>query len=102
MKSVDREGVLQIIEDAIEEFNALEVSADRKLVFSEDTILLGRQGRLKSIDLVRLIIEIEFKLEEIYGMANVLTSEKAMSQKSSPFRTIKTMTDYICSMEVPA
>ncbi len=91
--------ILKIIKEAIEEFNELQESDENRLIFHAETILFGRGGKLKSVDLVRLIVEIEFKLGEHFGIVNVLTSEKAMSRQNSPFKTIGTLTEYICSLE---
>ena len=58
--------------------------------------LIGRQAVLDSLDLVTLIVDLEQRLEEEYGVALVLADERAMSQRSSPFRTPQSLTDYIC------
>lgn len=57
--------------------------------------LYGKGGVLDSLGLVRVIADLE---EEIYENTNksiTLADEKAMSQKSSPFRSISTLSDYI-------
>lgn len=99
VNNINSEDILTIIKEAIEEFNELQESDDNKLIFHAETILFGRGGKLKSVDLVRLIVEIEFKLGEHFGIINVLTSEKAMSRQNSPFKTIGTLAEYICSLE---
>jgi acyl carrier protein len=58
--------------------------------------LIGRQAVLDSLGLVTLIVDLEQRLEEEYGVSLVLADEHAMSQRSSPFRTLKSLTDYIC------
>ena len=58
--------------------------------------LIGRQAVLDSLGLVTLIVDLEQRLEEEYGVALVLADERAMSQRSSPFRTPQSLTDYIC------
>jgi acyl carrier protein len=58
--------------------------------------LIGRQAVLDSLGLVTLVVDLEQRLEEEYGIALVLVDEHAMSQKTSPFRTIESLTDYIC------
>lgn len=58
--------------------------------------LIGRQAVLDSLGLVTLIVDLEQRLEEEYGVSLVLVDEHAMSQRSSPFRTLKSLTDYIC------
>jgi hypothetical protein len=58
--------------------------------------LIGRQAVLDSLGLVTLIVDLEQRLEEEYSVALVLADERAMSQRSSPFRTSQSLTDYIC------
>lgn len=100
MKGINRREVVKIVQEAIIEFNELQVSPTKKILFDEDTKLYGAGGNLSSIELVTFIVELEYKLEEQLGLSESLTSEKAMSQKNSPFRTIGTIVDYICSLEV--
>jgi acyl carrier protein len=57
--------------------------------------LIGRQAVLDSLDLVTLIVDLEQRLEEEYGVSLILVDERAMSQRSSPFRTVQSLTDYI-------
>lgn len=64
----------------------------------EDTHLIGRQSVLDSMGLVTLIVELEQLLEEEYDVAVVLADERAMSQKNSPFRSVQTLTDYVCRL----
>jgi len=58
--------------------------------------LIGRQAVLDSLGLVTLIVDLEQRLEEEYGVSLILVDEHAMSQRSSPFRTLQSLTDYIC------
>jgi|SoiMethySBSTD1v2_1073268.scaffolds.fasta_scaffold1315263_1 acyl carrier protein len=58
--------------------------------------LIGRQAVLDSLGLVTLIVDLEQRLEEEYGISLVIVDEHAMSQRSSPFRTPQSLTDYIC------
>jgi len=58
--------------------------------------LIGQQALLDSLGLVTLIVDLEQRLEEDYGVALVLADEQAMAQRSSPFRTPQALTEYIC------
>jgi len=66
--------------------------------FSEQTTLLGRNAVLDSLGMVTLIVELEQQLEEQYNRTLTLANDRAMSQKNSPFRTVETLTDYICGL----
>ncbi|MBA7672829.1 hypothetical protein ES703_81016 [subsurface metagenome] len=61
---------------------------------NENTVLFGKESVLDSMDLVNIIIDIEsIFLDEGYEIS--LTSEKAMSRRNSPFRTISTLAEFI-------
>jgi len=69
-----------------------------KLIKSEDTTLFGPGTELDSFGLVRLILSIERKIDEEFGVIITLADEKAMSQRSSPFRTVETLANYIVQL----
>ena len=59
-----------------------------------DTPLFGRKGVLDSLALVSLVVAVEQEIERAWGLAVSLADEKAMSQTSSPYRTVGTLADY--------
>lgn len=75
------------VKDALDDENDLEIT--------EETRLLGQGTGLDSLGLVTLIVDLEQQLDDEYDVDIVLASEKAMSQKNSPFRSVGTLTDYI-------
>ena len=86
--------IVHVIFDAIDELN-YQLPEEQRLEKSIDTVLFGRAGRLDSLGLVNLIVEIEQKAEKEFGVTVTLADERAMSQKSSPFRTVATLANYI-------
>jgi acyl carrier protein len=76
--------------------NALnESETGKNVAVGSDSQLYGKGGVLDSLGLVRVIAELE---EEIYDSTQIdiiLADEKAMSQKSSPFRSVASLADYI-------
>jgi acyl carrier protein len=66
--------------------------ADKAL--TADTQLFGQGGLLDSMALVSLIVAVEQAIEDRYGTAVALADEKALSQRSSPYRTIGTLAAY--------
>jgi acyl carrier protein len=66
--------------------------------YSEETVLVGNQAVLDSLGVVSLIIEVEQTLEIDDDLSLTLASDKAMSQKNSPFRTVGVLADYICEL----
>ncbi len=65
----------------------------------ESTTLIGRQAVLDSLGLVTLLVDLEQRFEELHGWPVTLANERALSQKHSPFRTVQTLTNYICSLQ---
>src|SRR5690349_19590907 len=90
--SVTLEAVQQSVQRALADYNAGE---DRPVPGAPDTVLLGPQGAVDSLGLVRLVMTVERQVEDDFGVAVSLTDEKAMSQRNSPFRSVGALTDYI-------
>lgn len=67
---------------------------DETVAVNNDTVLLGNDAVVDSMGLVNLIVDIEGLLAD-NDIEVTLTSEKAMSQRNSPFRTVESLTDYI-------
>lgn len=67
---------------------------------NEDTILFGRQSKLDSLDLVTLFVDLEQRIKSEFNVTISLTDENAMSQKESPFKTVRSLAAYICNQEV--
>lgn len=59
-----------------------------------DTIIFGRDSKLDSLGFVTLLVDIETRMSEV-GNEITLTSEQAMSQRNSPFRSVNTLADFI-------
>ncbi len=67
---------------------------DETVAVNNDTVLLGNDAVVDSMGLVNLIVDIEGLLAD-NDIEVTLTSEKAMSQRNSPFRSVESLTDYI-------
>jgi acyl carrier protein len=65
----------------------------------EETTLVGPGAAVDSIGMVSLIVDIEQRLELDHQVSVTLASERAMSQKSSPFRTAGLLADHILATE---
>lgn len=90
-----RNVVLTVIYDSLDEVNAdLEHPVEKK----EDAPLFGPNSVLDSMGLVHLITAIEEKLEEKTGKYISIADERAMSLTSSPFRTVRTLADYVMEL----
>lgn len=96
--NVERQKILELVYASIDAINEQQNAGDR-LDLREETYLLGRQSKLDSLSLVTLIVDIEQRLYNQLAMEVSLTDEKAMSQQRSPFLDVRSLTDYICSLE---
>jgi len=61
----------------------------------EATGLVGKHAVLDSLALVTLIVDLEQRVEEELGVALTLADDRAMSQRSSPFRTVGSLVAYL-------
>ncbi len=76
---------------AFDEVNPL-LPEGRKLKKEEDTAILGQ---LNSLGMVNLIVTIENRIKDEFGLTISLTDEKALL--ANPFQTTSTLADYIAS-----
>lgn len=91
---INRTQVASAVLSAIEELNR-DLPSKHPLEAAPDTVLFGRGSRLDSLGLVNLIVAVEGALADELEVEITLADEKAMSQASSPFRTVDTLVDYI-------
>lgn len=63
-----------------------------------DTELFGGESPLDSLELVNLIVAIEENIAVMLNKNITITSEKAMSQKVSPFKTVGSLTMYVIDL----
>jgi acyl carrier protein len=91
---INNENILQAIMEAIDELNG-QLPKGEKLKKSVDTALFGSGGSLDSLGLVSLVTTIEQKIEENFGMTATLLENIDALENDNPFKTIKTLADYI-------
>ena len=88
---MSKELIIQIVIKCIDEyFDSQDISESA----SKNTVLFGNKSMLDSIGLVSVIVDIESKFSDD-DIEISLTSEKAMSRRNSPFRTISTLAEFI-------
>jgi acyl carrier protein len=92
---------IEITDDAIREVvltamrNANEArDAGSQLVVAADAPIFGPDSSLDSLGLVGLLLDIEEGLQAI-GCEVVLSDERAVSQKRSPFRSVQSLVSYV-------
>lgn len=90
----DEERIAALVRSAIDEVNEL-LPEEARIPPEDDAALLGAAGGLDSFGLVNLIVALEQRIEDEFQVAVVLADERAMSRSRSPFRTVRTLRDYI-------
>lgn len=90
---MDKNRIVEIVVRAIETTN-LGRSGDQRLEASPTAVLFGAPSPLDSLGLVGLLIDIEEAFQR-EGHAIVLSDERAMSQRRSPFRDVPSLAAYI-------
>lgn len=63
---------------------------------NEDTRLFGEN--LDSMGIVFLVTDLESRVSEEFDVDLTLADERAMSQKTSPFRSVKTLAKYTSTL----
>lgn len=88
---MNKSEIKSIVQKCVEEYMS---SQDGIYTINDNFQLFGKDSIIDSMGLVNIIIDIESNfLDKGYEIS--LTSEKAMSQKNSPFRTIESLSEYI-------
>ncbi|PKL77635.1 MAG: hypothetical protein CVV25_14120 [Ignavibacteriae bacterium HGW-Ignavibacteriae-4] len=78
----------------IDSFNELIETEGISIEVNGDTALMGSDSVIDSLGLVTLLVDIEARLSDEDVEISIL-SEKAMSQKNSPFLNIESLTEFI-------
>lgn len=85
---------LACVYKAVDSVNSMQ-SPENQIVKSPVTVLFGPGGVLDSLGLVTLIADLEGVIDQECGVSVTLADDRAMSQKSSPFRTIESLAQYV-------
>jgi acyl carrier protein len=87
----------KIIVEALEELNE-ELENESLNEITKETKLYGGNSALDSLALVSLITDLEERISDEFDKDIVLADEKAMSQRTSPFRNVESLTNYISNL----
>ena len=94
---LDRVVALEIVLSALRE--AVDQNGGDVASVGEDTTIVGPDAVIDSIGVVSLVVDIEQRLEMDHQVSVTLASDRAMSQRSSPFRTPAVLADHILATE---
>lgn len=86
--------VVDVINSAVDDLNEI-LDPEERLNKSADVVLIGQDARLDSLGLVNLIVLVEEKIRQRFGVGITLVDERAMSLTKSPFRTLGTLADFV-------
>lgn len=93
----DHERIIKAVYLAVDELNK-QLPKGVHLEKSLDADLYGKTGKLESIDVVSLMIEVEDQIKAEFGVSITIADERAMSQQNSPFLTLGTLTEYLAQL----
>ena len=68
---------------------------DTDIKVNKDTILLGEESLVRSRELVEILLEIEDFMEDEFSFEFDWSSNSAMSEANSNYKTITTLTNYL-------
>jgi acyl carrier protein len=91
------ERIKKAIFAAIDEIN-LQLSKEKRLEKSLDTVLLGDNSGLDSVEFITFVVVTEQKIENEFGITITLTNEQAISKEKSPFKDVGNLTEYISEL----
>jgi hypothetical protein len=96
-KFLDRTQVAALVRSSLQDV-LVQIGKPYPEQAGEDIYLIGRQSVVDSLGLVTLIIDLEQRFEDEFGIALTIADERAVSQKNSPFLTSRSLTDYIWAL----
>lgn len=73
-------------------------NAESRCEMSADTQLYGHNSYLDSLGLVQLLLDVEERVNDRYGVSIGVMDERAMSQTRSPFRTVDSLAAYLAGL----
>ena len=91
------DSVIHAIYRAIDGLNEQLAPGDR-IPKAPETELFGGGGKLDSLALVTLIVSVEETVAREMGRSITIASERAMSQKNSPFRTVQSLSEFVAQL----
>lgn len=92
-----KDKINSIIVETLKELNE-ELELEELNVISQKTRLYGSSSALDSLSLVSFITDLEERISDEFDKDLVLADEKAMSAKTSPFRSVETLNAYILNL----
>lgn len=92
MVTVDN--IVALIYEAFDETNAM-LPSERQVEKSVETALYGPLSALDSLGLITLIVSIEQKIDERFGVGVTLAEDGDMFQSGSPLTSVEALAEHI-------
>ncbi len=92
---MDMSHVRALVEAALREIGETQGFEIPAGAIPDDFRLLGSKSLLDSMAFVMVTAGVEQRLSEEKNISITIVSEKAMSMRNSPFRTVGTLADYV-------
>ena len=92
MEESVKKALIELLAEFVEENDIL---LPNDVILDENLRMIGSNALFDSMQLVQFIVEVENLLEDKFGIEIELTSEKAMSRRTSPFISINTLIKFI-------
>jgi acyl carrier protein len=93
----NKEELYEIIYEALEDINST-LPKNKQIKNDPSEILFGSEGKLDSLGLVNLIVQLENLIDDKYDKSITIADEKAMSEHRSPFRSIDSLAEYAVTL----
>jgi acyl carrier protein len=94
MRVVERSELVGLVIACFQDILA-ELSITQPGRLDETTPLFGRGSALDSLGLVTMVVDLEGRLADQYGISVSIVDERAMSERHSPFRSVGALGDYL-------
>lgn len=94
MTESKRTRVVGMVQMGLQELNE-DLCYDSLKSVDEDTPIFGGPDGIDSLSLVFLIVRVEEQVAEAFGRAVSLASERAMSARNSPYRSVRSLVDLV-------
>jgi acyl carrier protein len=89
--------VQEVVYRAIDSLNS-QLPSGVTIEKSPDAPLYGGSSSLESLDFVTLIMEVEEKVRDEFGVELTIADENLLSKEKSPFTTIGNLTKYLADL----
>ena len=89
-----KEKIIKVIFSSIDEVNQ-HINSNQKIAKDLDTVLMGENSSLDSLDLINIITTVEENIEDYFNTNITLADEASMSRDKAPFESVRALAEYI-------